>query len=188
MIEIVTKCIYFSFLKFLWLITLHGWISVESEGQRKVVCVQGGEIGQHELVCCSRGMKVLSYIMKNYKYNGYSLLWFKLFTFHQYSIDAPYRGGVDKFPVSRWEGTGQNNLALCSRKMKVLTQLLIFIFITFLHGSIIGGVLVLCWKIWGEGRGEGAEWYFPFWILPFYFFSTRKASMVASFYPVPHCS
>ena len=117
----------------------------------------GGErIGQHELVCCNRGMKVLRYIMKNYKYNGYSLLWFKLFTFHQYSIDAPYRGGVDKFPVSRWEGTGQNNLALCSRKMKVLTQLLIFIFITFLHGSIIGGVLVLCWKIWGEGRrGEG---------------------------------
>ena len=60
----------------------------------------------------------------------------------------PHMGGrVDKFPVSRWEGTGQNNLALCSRKMKVLAQLLIFIFITFLHGSIIGGVLVLCWKI-----------------------------------------
>ena len=48
------------------------------------------------------------------------------FTFHQYSTDAlyvcVYMSGLHKFPVSRREGTGHNDLALCSRKMKVLTQ------------------------------------------------------------------
>ena len=45
-----------------------------------------------------------------------------------------YIGGVDKFPVSRWEGTGQNDLALFSRMMKVHTQL-----IYILHISSWGG-------------------------------------------------